>query len=115
MDAIAERWSEWRAANPHALPALIALARALLQEERAKGRTPRLSTKLLFELARFRGLLDVSSDEGRKWNNDFTALAARAILEEAPDLTLETRARRAEQEQDEREDEQARWTGDFFL
>lgn len=113
MDRTEQRWQEWRTQNPSALPALAMLGRQLLDEERAKGRRPQLSAKLLFELARFRGLLDVKSD-GYKWNNSYTALAARALMRIAPELTFETRQRGVERQEIEREAVNARWTGDLF-
>ncbi len=116
MDPIRDRWLEWERENPTALAGLAMLARQLLAEEHAKGRSPMLSAKLLFELARFRGLLDVTKDEGRRWNNDFTALAARALMRIAPDLTprIETRMRRAEQDEAAGRVEREAYTGELF-
>lgn len=114
MDAIEQRWAVWRAQNPGALTALILLGRELLAEERAKGRQPQLSSKLLFETARFRGLLDVTHADGYAWNNSFTALAARALMRMAPDLGFETRARAVEKEAAVRHEEETQWTGRLF-
>lgn len=114
MDVIEQRWQAWRAENPGALTALILLGRELLAEERARGRNPQLSSKLLFELARFRGLLDVTQADGYAWNNSFTALAARALMRMAPDLGFETRVRQVEKNETQRRSEEAQWTGRLF-
>lgn len=114
MNPIAARFAAWRSENPGALTALVLLARELMDEERAKGRRPHLTAKLLFELARFRGVLDVTSDEGRRWNNDFTALAARALMRIAPDLEFEVRERKAEAAENERREESSHYTGELF-
>jgi len=86
---IDERFLSWSIANPHVLAELLRLAR----EQLAQGATF-ISTKALWECCRVS--LSAGKADGYKLNNDFTACAARWLLDQEPRLVgvIETRIRR---------------------
>jgi hypothetical protein len=89
---IAERFSAFHASNPGVYRALVMLARDMHEMGRR-----RLGIKMLWEKCRWELMLATTSEEGRKLNNDFSALYAREIMRNEPDLAgiFETRTRRA--------------------
>jgi hypothetical protein len=89
--AIADRFAEFHAANPDVYAELVRLAR----DARSAGRQ-RVGMKELWEVARWHLRLRTHAD-GYALNNDFTALYARLIQDQEPDLAglFETRRRKA--------------------
>jgi hypothetical protein len=88
---IADRFAAFHAANPDVYAELVRLARYA----RAAGRQ-RVGMKELWEVARWHLRLRTRAD-GYALNNDFTALYARLIQDQEPDLAglFETRRRKA--------------------
>src|SRR6185295_8929193 len=89
---IDERWQAWSGANAHVLAELLRLARELLDRHDAKY----ISTKALWEAARVS--LEAHEDGGYRLNNDFTASAARWLVEQEPRLVGVIRLRRRQGE-----------------
>jgi len=90
--SIDDRWAEFHHANPHVMNALLRLARARLES----GQT-RIGVKALWE--ELRSYLKTSGTElDFRLNNDFTAPAARTMIELEPTLAgvIEVRRRRNE-------------------
>ena len=88
--SIEERFVSWSQANRHVLVEMLRLARAWL--DRGDGF---ISSKALWEACRIS--LGAGKEGGYKLNNDFTAPAARWLLEQEPRLVgvIELRTRRA--------------------
>lgn len=88
--SIADRFDSWSVANQHVLDEMLRIARAWL--DRGDGF---ISSKALWEACRIS--LSASKEGGYKLNNDFTAPAARWLLEQEPRLVgvIELRQRRA--------------------
>ena len=76
---IEQRFAAWSTANAHVLDEMLRLAR----EQLDAGATF-ISTKALWEACRVS--LGAGKDGGYKLNNDFTAPAARWLLEQEPRL-----------------------------
>lgn len=87
---IAERFRAFHEINPHVYLALVSLAR----EVKRQGIT-RASMKMLFETLRIKFWLKTRGEHW-KLNNDYTALYARLVMRQEPDLAdfFETRERR---------------------
>lgn len=87
---IEERWQSWSVANRHVLVELLRLAR----EHLSRG-ARFVSVKKLWEECRVS--LSASKDGGHKLNNDFTAAAARWLIDQEPRLAgvMKTRKRTA--------------------
>lgn len=87
---IQERFDSFIVLNAWVIPALEGLAASWL----AKGHS-RVSTKMLFELLRYR--YGVTVGEPWKLNNSFTSRAARLLIEKHPEWSdaIETRELRA--------------------
>ncbi len=87
---IEERWQAFDAANPHVFRRLLELARARLDRGERY-----ISVKALYE--ELRVSLSTKKEAGYRLNNDFTAIAARRLLEVEPRLVgvIETRKRTA--------------------
>ncbi len=83
---IEQRWATWSKENAHVLATLLRLARDHL----ARG-VAFLSVKRLWEECRVS--LEASRDGGYRLNNDFTASAARWLLEQEPRLAGVIRTR----------------------
>ena len=81
--SIAERFERFDAANPHVYRALVRLARQLVE----RGHK-RLGIKMLFEVLRWRSMLQTTDTDRRgfKLSNDFTSHYARQIMDREPDL-----------------------------
>jgi hypothetical protein len=86
------RFARFHVANPHVYAELVRLAR----EARQAGRT-KLGAKELYEVARWHLKLRTRGDVEYRLNNSWTALYARLIQQQEPDLAhlFETRRRRA--------------------
>lgn len=79
-----DKFSKFHHANPWIYNTLVSLARQL----REKGRT-RYGIKALIEVTRWHFFTQISTDgndQDFKINNDFTALYARLIMRQEPDL-----------------------------
>lgn len=89
---IRDRFRAFDRANPEVYRELVKLARTL----KRRG-YDRYSIKGLFEVVRFNRNVQTNGDGGFKINNDFSALYARKIMRECPDLDgfFETRERRS--------------------
>lgn len=77
---IAEAFSRFHTGNPHVYHELVLLAR------RAKARgAQRIGIGMLVEVVRWRSTLRTGGDDF-KLNNNYSALYARLIMDNAPDL-----------------------------
>jgi hypothetical protein len=88
--SISDRFETFLAGNPHVMPAMLSLAREKLRQ----GAT-RIGAKALWE--DLREYLKTNHEGDYKLNNDYTALAARRLLELEPKLegVIELRRRKA--------------------
>jgi hypothetical protein len=91
-ETIRERFEAFHAANPH----VFRLLRELALEYKRAGRKHG-GMKMFYEVLRFRSGIYTQGDP-YKLNNDFTALYARKLMTEEPELAgfFEIRERRAE-------------------
>jgi len=81
-DRIARNFAQFHHQNPHVYRGLRDLALRL----RRAGRD-HYGIKALFEVLRYEHALTTISDDGLKLNNNYTALYARKLMEEEPELT----------------------------
>jgi hypothetical protein len=88
--SIADRFASWALANRHVLDEMLRIARRQLESG-----AEYISTKALWEACRVS--LGADREGGYRLNNDFTAPAARWLLEQEPRLVgvIELRQRRA--------------------
>lgn len=91
-ETIEERFSAFHKANPHVFRLLRELALDYKRAGHSRG-----GMKMFYEVLRYRSGLYTQGDP-YKLNNDFTALYARKLMEETPELVgfFEIRERRAE-------------------
>lgn len=86
------RFARFHSDNPHVYRRLVDLARS------AKARGKRVGIGMLFEVLRYEFVIETSSDDGFRLNNNHRAFYARAIMANEPDLDgfFETRAQNDE-------------------
>lgn len=79
--SIEESFEEFHKNNPHIYRYIVSLCRKL----KSKG-VIRYGMKAIFEVIRFNYLMSTNSSDGFKMNNNFTALYARLVMEQEPEL-----------------------------
>ena len=80
-DKIARCFAQFHRANPHVYQGLCRLA---LKVKRAGHQ--HYGIKALFEVLRYEYALTTISDDGLKLNNNYTALYARMLMKQEPEL-----------------------------